>query len=75
MMLSVKWMCVWVFFECLCVSCVISVREMVYIAGMTVQICQELDCSPNEHTHTHVHVCMGCPILLRTSAFKLEEMK
>lgn len=73
MMLGVKWDC-----ECVCMdvsvcASVISAKEMMYITGMTVQICQDLDCSPNEHKHTHA--CMGCPILLKSSAFKQEGMK
>lgn len=45
--------------ECVAVgvrACANSAREIMYFAGMTVQICQDLDCSPNEHTHTHTHM-------------------
>lgn len=52
-------------------ACVISAREVMYIVGMTAQICQVLDCSPNEHTHAS----MGCPILFKSSAFKQEGVK
>lgn len=45
----------------MCTS-VSSWKEMMYITGMTVQICQDLDCSPNEKahidTHTHASVCV-----------------
>lgn len=54
-------------------ACVISAKgkRCTCVAGMTVQICQDPDCSPNEHTNAS----MGCPILLKSSASEQEGMK
>lgn len=69
-MLGVKWMCVWVFFECLCVSCVISAREMMYIAGMTVQIKNLI--AAQMSTHTHTRTCLhGLPYFVKDKCIQV----